>query len=625
MKRLFLPVLLALGALTLGAKAPKDPVLMTVDGVDVPLSEFEYFYHKNDGNELDHETPEQYLQRFIEYKLKVAQARHERQDTTSDFRKDFRQYRREAAKPYIGDTLVEKEILDRAYRHTLSEVRIQHLMIPTEKRALADSLRAILAADPTRWEEIASKYSVDPTARENRGNYGWVLATQYPYEFEDAVYETPVGEVSEVFASPVALHVVRPLETRPNIGEIHGAHILIQPKEGRDSLQAKALIDSIYGLLKQNYSFEELAKKFSDCPSGPRGGDLEWFNRGRMIPEFDDVIFALDNHQFSEPFKTRFGWHIAKKYESRMPSRAQAESMLKDLIARDARSVAPRKARAERLKAEYNTHIDQAGRDFMLNSVRNLGYDSTLVVLRNNPTPLFYVGDSTITVGDFLASNYRLNPRQPEDFQLSNRLDERLTSATLVYEDHRLEAKYPEFRRQSNEYRDGLMLLASMEKNVWSRPAESPEELDAYFRMNQEKYRYPEPRWKGYVLYSTSDSIIAGVSDYLTRMNPAPEVLGDSIKANFPKNVRIERVVLPRGHNEIVDYVAFGGPKPAINGRWKYYVTYMGHIIEGPEEVADTRTAVTNDFTDYLERQYVDELRKKYDVKVNKKVLKQVK
>lgn len=627
MKRLIIPALICAGIFSLGAKAPKDPVLLTVNGQKVTLSEFEYFYHKNDGNEVEHETPEQYLDRFIDYKLKVAQAYAERQDTTAEFRKDFRQYRREISRPYLNDTELEQKILEDSYNHTLEEVKVDHLMLPLDRPELADSLRALLADGKADFSEIARKHSIDPSVRQNGGHYGWIHATEYPYEFEELVYNTPVGQVSEVGRTPYGLHIVRPTERRPNIGSIHGAHILVQIKEGRDSASAKALIDSIYGLLEQHQSFEGLAKKFSDCPSGRNGGDLDWFNRGQMVPEFDDVIFSLGNNEYSKPFTTRFGWHIAKKYESRMPSREAAMEQIKELIGRDSRATRPRLAKGRQLQQEYNTRVDAYGRRFLMDKIEELGYDSASVVLAEDPTPLIFVADSTITIGNFVAANYRLNKRQPDTLQIANRLNDRLISASLVYEDHRLEQKYPEFARQSKEYYDGLMLIASMEKNIWNRPVDDPEGLNAYFLANKDKYAYSTPRWKGYIIYSTSDSIIGLVDRYLKTVRPAPAVLGDSIKASFPQNVRIERVVLPQGENQIVDHMAFNGPAPTIaaGNRWKHYVTYLGHLIDGPEEVADVRGRVTNDWTQDLEKKYVDELRKKYPVKVNKKVLKKVK
>lgn len=625
MKKFLIPALVGIGVLAVAAKAPKDPVLLTVDGDPVTLSEFEYFYHKNDGNEVEHETPEQYLQRFIDYKLKVAQAKAERQDTTASFRKDFRDYRRELAEPYMSDTKVYDQLVENAYKHTLKEVKIDHLMLPLDRPDLADSLHKALADGTADFYEVVKQFSIDPSAQQNGGRYDWIHAGEFPYEFEEIAFETPLNEISPVAKTNYGYHIVRPTAERPNIGEVHGAHILVKLDEGGDSAAAKARIDSIYARLEQGESFEILAKTLSDCPSKKNSGDLGFFNRGRMVPEFEEVIFGLENHSYSKPFLTRFGWHIAKKYESRKPSKSETTDMIKQLMKRDSRNVRPRLARAAQLRKEYNTRVEEAGREKLMSTVDAVGYDSARVVLAADPTPLIMVADSVITLGDFMATDYRLNKRQKESEQLAGRLDDRQNSATLVYEDHRLEQKYPEFRNLSREYSDGLMLVASLEKNVWNRPAEDPEGLDAYFKLNREKYAFPQPRWKGYVIYSTNDSLIGEIDNYLKTVNPAPAVLGDSLKANFPHSVRIERVVLPKGENQVIDYIAFGGPKPVFNNRWTSFTTYLGHLIDAPEEVADVRNRVTNDWTQELEQEFVKGLREKYPVKVNKKVLKKVK
>lgn len=625
MKRLLIPALIGLGVLSIAAKAPKDPVLLTVDGQPVTLSEFEYFYHKNDGNEIDHETPEQYLERFIDYKLKVARARAERQDTTASFKKDFRDYRRELAEPYMSDPEVYNTLLENSYQHTLKEVKVDHLMLPLDRPDLADSLHKGLVAGTIDFDAAVKQFSIDPSAAQNGGHYDWIHAGDFPYEFEEIAWETPLNQISPLTKTSFGYHIVRPTAERPNIGEVHGGHILVKLDAGGDSVAAKARIDSLYNMLQQGYNFENLAKEASDCPSKKNSGDLGFFNRGQMVPEFEEVVFNLENHAYSKPFLTRFGWHIAKKYESRKASREETQNMIKQLMKRDMRNVRPRLARAAQLRKEYNTRVDEAGRAKLLATVNELGYDSTLVVLEADTTPLIMVADSTITIGDFLASKYRMSPRLPIASQLNDRLEDRQNSATLVYEDHRLEQKYPEFRNLSREYSDGLMLVASLEKNIWNRPAEDPEGLERYFNEHKQDYAFPEPRWKGYIIYSTADSILTEVKNYLQTAAPAPAVLADSIRANFPTDVRIERVVLPQGENQVVDYIAFNGMKPVFNTRWAFFTPYLGHIINGPEEVADVRNRVTNDWTQELERAYVEELRAQYPVKVNKKVLKKVK
>lgn len=619
-------VILLAGAAVMSVSAkPKDPVLMTVDGQPVTLSEFEYLYHKNADQQLEQESVEQYLQRFIDYKLKVAQARHERQDSTAEYRKDFRQYRRELSLPFLSDSVEERRILENAYAHTLEDVNVDHIMLPLSRPDLADSIRAVAVSGQTDFLELAKAYSVDPSVKRNGGSYGWIMAGVYPYEFEDGAYDTEVGAISEVIETPYGLHLLRVNERRPNAGEVHAAHILVQVPEGGDEVAAKAKADSIYNEIVAGKNFEILAQEVSDCPSGKRGGDLDWFARGRMVPEFEDAVFSMKNGEVSEPVKTRFGWHIIKRIDSRRKSQRQAMEEIKVAISRDKRSVMPRIARGKYLMKEYKTRFNDKAREALLASVRELGYDSTSVVMANDNTPLIFVGDSIVTIADFVKNKIRMSPRNTEEAQVANELDEKMVSVTLVYEDHRLEQKYPEFRNLSREYSEGLMLFASMQKNVWDRPTTNPEQLDAYFLANREKYAFSEPRWKGYIIYATSDSLMAQVDEFLKTEKPEPAQLGDMLKDKFPKNIRVERVVLPQGSNAIVDYVAFGGAEPELNGRWANYVTYLGHVITSPEEVADVRGKVTGDWVAELEEEWIKTLRERYPVKVNKKVLKKAK
>ena len=630
--RFILPLAAGIAVVAAAAKAPKDPVLLTVDGDPVTLSEFEYFYHKNQDQQLEQETLDQYLNRFIDYRLKVAAARHERVDTTADFRKEFRQYRRGIAAPYLTDSLTQKQVVRDSYNRTLSDRNVQHLMVPLDKVSLADSLRALLVAGAD-FHDLVDRFSTDPGKQQNRGDYGWIHAMQFPYEWEEAVWATPVGEVSPVIRTDFGLHLVKVLESRPTEGEVHSAHILIKYKGKRTpetEAQAKAIIDSIYtaGVLG-GYDFAQLARRYSDCPSRAEGGDLGWNQRGRMVAEFDSVLFSLPDSAVSEPFPTRFGYHIVKRLGSRPVNPADVVEQIEGQIKRDRRSYLPVKAKMGQLIKEYNGKVIPSGMEHLLREVNTKGYNEALPELKTDNTPLISVGDSTVTIGQIWSTTApRMNPSLSTDEQLTQFVDDRLGAVALNYEDRHLEQKYPYFRHQSNEFRDGLMLFAVADREVWQRPNNDPEGLNAFFQAHRKDYAdWESPRWKGYIVYATTDSLMQEVNNFLATAKPQSDSVGVVLKREFPRNIKIERVVLPKNQNDIVDFVAFGGPEPkmASKGRWQFYTTYLGHVIDAPEEVADVRGRVTNDWVAELEEQWVEKLRKTYPVKVNKKVLKKVK
>lgn len=617
MKKLIVPIAILTVGAALWAK-PKDPVLMTIDGQPVTLSEFEYLRHKNAGQQLEVETLEQYLDRFIDYKLKVIQAQKEGLDTTPDFKKEYYSYRRELAQPYLQDTTVMEQVYADAYARTLEDVEMDHLMVSLSDRQRIDSIRqaVINGAD---FLELAEKLTVDPSYPRNKGHYGWVRSGVYPVEFESAAWSTPVGQVSEVITTPYGYHLVKVLNRRPAAGEVHASHILVDSQE-------KA--DSIYSMLKNGADFAELAQTNSTCGSAPQGGDLGWFGRGQMVPEFETVAYELADGNISEPFKTRFGWHIVKKHESRMPDKEQTIAKIKAQASRDERAKLPRTARAQQLKKEYKSRIVDEGRKKLLTSIADSGYQAAVSMLQNDATPLFQVADSTVTIRDFLNPVPSVNPRLDAATQIEKSLDGRLNTVILAYENNRLANKYPEFRNIDREYREGLMVYAVSDEHVWQRPAKEPEALEAYFEANREKYNdWSQPRWKGFIIYATADSLIQQVNQFLDDNKPEAANVGKMLKEQFPKHIRIERVVLPAKNNQIVDYIAFDGPEPKFHNSvaLRYFTTYMGHIINGPEEAADVRGRVTDDYTRELERQWVNELRKTYPVKVNEKVLKKVK
>lgn len=199
-------MVMALSALVAVAKAPSDPVLMTVNGVDVPLSEFEYLYHKNNAQQAQPQSLGEYVDMFVTYKLKVADAKAAGIDTTKAFVREFNGYRHELAQPYLRDTAVENTLVAEAYSRMLRNVDVDHIMLPLHdsQKALADSLRAALDAGADFYD-IAKRYSVDPSCRYNGGHLGWIAAGTYPYEFEKVVYDTPAGSISPVSPLPTAI------------------------------------------------------------------------------------------------------------------------------------------------------------------------------------------------------------------------------------------------------------------------------------------------------------------------------------------------------------------------------------------------------------------------------------
>ena len=302
---------LLLGVVILAFAKEKDPVLMTINGKQIKLSEFEYLYHKNNQQQVEKESLDKYVERFVLYKQKVADAEAAGIDTTQAFIKEFEGYQKDLAAPYISeDTTYMWQLITEAYDHFRKEINVDHIMLPLgaspEENALVvarmDSLRTCIL-NGEAWEDLVDRFSSDPSKQRNHGHYDYIQAGRFPYDFETVVYSTPIGAISQPFVTQYGVHMIRANQERA-CDYVHAKHILkLFPQNATEEQKAaiKVKIDSIYALIKAGANFEDLAKTESMDGSAKRGGDLGWFSRGRMVQPFEDIAFDLADGAISEP------------------------------------------------------------------------------------------------------------------------------------------------------------------------------------------------------------------------------------------------------------------------------------------------------------------------------------
>ena len=201
-----------------------DPVVMKINGQPVLRSEFEYSYNKNNSEDvIDKKTVDEYVDLFVNYKLKVAAALDAKLDTLSSFKKEFAMYRDQEVRPaFIDSTALLDEahaIYDRTKEHIGPRglIKPAHILVyvpqkaPTAKfeaaRQKADSLYNVLKGGAD-FAELAGKYSQDPGSAKNGGELPWLQPGQTLKEFEDAAYALQPGEMSGVVQSPVGFHII---------------------------------------------------------------------------------------------------------------------------------------------------------------------------------------------------------------------------------------------------------------------------------------------------------------------------------------------------------------------------------------------------------------------------------
>ena len=631
---------LLLGVVVLAFAKEKDPVLMTINGKQIKLSEFEYLYHKNNQQQVEKETLDQYVERFVLYKQKVADAEAAGIDTTLAFVKEFEGYQKDLAAPYMTeDTTYKWQLISEAYDRYKKELDIDHFMLPVGPTpeanapglARMDSIRNCVLKGES-WEDLANRYSSDPSKQRNHGHYGYVSSGMFPYDFENVVYNTPVGEVSQPFVTQFGIHMIRVNNMRER-NDARAEHILkLFPQNVTEEQKAaiKVKIDSIYELLKAGANFEDMARAESQDGSAKRGGDLGWFGRGRMVQPFEDIAFSLADGAISEPFETRYGYHIIKKVAHGIAPLNELRPAIENAISRDGRLDQIEKRHNEELKAKYNYRLDPSFEAMLTNELAASGrLDSAFAIenIKNNKSPLFTYGNKeSVPVRALMPQlnlkNAIIDVTKAKEYIMS-KVDVLAKDALTDYNARELVKSNPEYRNLLNEYRDGMLLFEISNRRVWKAAAKDTLGLERYYAENRGKYTWDEPHFKGIILSAKNDSVMNLVKADLKTM--AAESMTDALHEKYGNEIRMERMVVKKGENQFADYLAFHvGDKPERKG-YNEFMILEGGIINQPEEMADVRGAVTSDYQDVLEQTWKDELAKRYPAKIDKKVLKQVK
>ena len=624
------------------AWAAKDPVIMKVNGVDVPKSEFEYLYHKNSQQQVAPQPLDEYVEMFVNYRLKVADAIDSGVDTTASFRQEMAQYRHDLAAPYLADSVFLNRLVQEACDRAREEVKASHIMIfkhgkPEEdvmsKGRLDSLLREIKGG--ADFAELAKQYSEDRGTSQRGGDLGYMVAGRYPYSFEKVAFSMQPGEVSDITETRMGYHIIKVTDRRPAMGQVRVAHILLMnPQDGNPETMAanKARIDSIYAVAKADPSkFEQLARDFSNDPGSARqGGMLPWFGAGQMVPEFEEVAFTLPNQSLSEPFQTQFGWHLIYKYDQKgAPSLAEMKPTELNRIQnpQDDRYALVRDNQIERLSKKHKAVFNKKATEAIKSYIGQNGLDSAFYApAAIDSETLLTIQKKPYSVKDFKSGlRDAIQPDKSLALQYINEaLDAYLYRNLIETEEDWLEANQPEYRNLLHEYRNGSLLYETSVKNVWNRAGQDKEGLDQFFQTHRDEYKWIEPRAKGVLVQAKNDSIAQAIAARYAELPKAEAV--SRLKKEYKGEATVDRILMAKGQNALVDALMFGEGDPTpSNSNYTTCFILDGRILNAPEEVDDVKGQVTGDYQEALEEEWIAALRKKYPVEINRKVLNSVK
>lgn len=608
----------------------------------ITQAEFEYAYAKANGgwDVAKTHSPEQwreYLKAYINFRRKVAQAQEEKLDTASSFRQEYEAYVRQLARPFLMEREVLDTLLRKMYERMREEVRASHILVKGQDSAAyarALALRDSIVRGGRSFEEMARLYSEDPAAPETGGDLGYFSAFDMVAPFEDAAYNTPVGQVSMPVLTRFGYHLIYVKERGPNPGARKTAHILVRwgpTYAAKDSVEAYKRIQEIYERLKKGESFEELAKNYSDDPfSAARGGELGWM---RLFPDMEAVKRRLGAGEISAPFRTKYGWHILKVLEVKpVRSFEEMRGELKARLQRDERYKAAEKQYFDQRLKAYNYQENPATREALFKALDTLYPDLdgalTKLPLTLQKATLFTLGKQKYSVEAFLAywaqnRGLLLERRLTrEGYQEALRAFAR--EKVLDLEIPTLRKRYPEYDLLEREYYYGMLFFLVSEREVWRKSVEDTAGLRAFYEAH--KTEYPAgPRLEIIEIQGADSLSMAELSKRLPDISlsaiDSANKFGRYNWRILPQYVEREKApavlqgLFSEGNGAFPRWVG-----PVGSGReWRLYAV-LQKLPAGYKTFDEVKVELIQRYQQELETNWLARLEKKYPARVDEKV-----
>ncbi|MEY2937879.1 MAG: hypothetical protein RL062_468 [Bacteroidota bacterium] len=617
--------------------AQKDQVVLTIAGEKTTLEEFEGTFKKNNRDSVI--TPaalDSYMELFINFRLKVDEAKKLGMDTVTKFKNELAGYRTQLARPYLVDATMLDGLIEEAYKRMSEEVHGAHILIKCDPNAAPnDTLRAYQKVMQLRnkilsgasFEQVAKESSEDPSAKENSGDLGYFTAFQMVYTFESAAYNTKVGDISMPVRTKYGYHIVKVLDKRPARGEIRAAHIMIRDKAD-DKEYSKIKINEVYNRLTSNEkTFEELAGIYSeDGSSAKKGGELPWFGTNKMVTEFEDAAFALkNNNDYSAPFQTSYGWHIVKRLDYKpLAPFAQMEKEIKSKVQKDSRADKTKNSFLNKLKTEFNyTENENVINAIIAAADTNVFKNTWTVKKKLKKSVICTINGEKVTGAQFVDYINHKRPTKlkmsPHDF-VANEMKTYTNDRVVQFEDRQLENKYPAFRMLMNEYRDGILLFELTDQKVWTKAVKDTAGLRQFHEAHLNNYLWPD-RAQIAVFTCENAKYAKQVREMIASGNYPIESIDGEINADGQIHVKYDTGTYSEEDRPILknfDWKATGKVNAKdidINGQFAV-VDVINFIPAGPKKLSEARGVITSDYQNFLEEQWIKQLRAEKEGKI---------
>lgn len=529
MKRIILPILLFTAVLSLRAQNQND-VLVTIGNDKVTVEEFAKAYGKN--NNLATATEKdlrEYLDLFINFKMKVKEGELLQLDTSRQFKLELKQYQNQSAQQFLIDKEVTKELEDEVLTRAMSDIRASHILVNCSEMAKPQdtlaaynkimSIRKEIMSGAISFAEAAVKYSDDPSARDmvnpqtqrlhpgNKGDLGYFTVFDLIYPFETAAYNTPVGQVSQPVRTQFGYHIIYVQDRIDAIQEITIEQVYVSDslaKNGNKLPTTTYKLTAAQQALQSGTPFGDVARQYSeDNDVAVTGGLQEPFAPNRRQGDFVKAILSLKEGEVSQPIASQNGWHLIRVVNIK-PFVLDEDSRytLINRISRDSRSHKSKGAFIDKLKREYNYKEPgraKAMKAFLKNMpaefFQNKESDLSTIKGIEKFAPMATFADVEITAEEFAKyinrfKGMRLTQDEFAPF-MEERFDMFVQDKMNRYENAHLLEKYADLRDLVQEFHDGMVLYEINTSKVWAAAVQDSVGLEKFYAENTSRYLDP--------------------------------------------------------------------------------------------------------------------------------------
>ena len=621
------------------AQITDDDVLLTISGESVSANEFVRVYNKNLNLVQDDSQKEvnSYLELFVNYKLKLTEAKALRYDKDPVYLNEFKSYKDQLTQSYLTDKNVTDDLIREAYDRTENEVKAQHILILLDE-VETDTLATYSKIQAYRERFVNEDFeSLKKELHNGKSIFvedlGYFSAFKMVYNFESAAYATEVGGVSQPFRTRFGFHVVKVLEKRKSRGQVTVAHIMIANTQKDSTLVPEERIQELHRLVLQGDDFADLAKQFSDDKSSSmRGGELSPFKSGQINSEiFETTAFELSpSNMISEPIQTQFGWHILK-YINKKPVQSFEELQLElnSKIGKDSRSQLVKAKMLEQLLAEYqienpNSEVAQFQSNIVFNASQNVWELSKNF---DNNQSFLIIKNQTFTHQnflDYLNKNQKLIKKEwSKAVVVKKQYASFLEQSVFKYKEDNLENENKEFAHILDEYREGLLLFELMQDKIWEGAKNDSIGLQEFYNANKQNYVWPD-RIEGSVARSSDEKHIKKVRKYWKK-NQSNEMIDEALNKE-QQNVIFSNGEFELGHPTLPKTLEFKtGLSKVIEENSNFYVVNVTALKPTTQKTfEEAQGQLIADYQVVLESEWIQELRTKFKVDINEDVLAKV-